>query len=63
MERLFNLLNGIYPMSAELQNYIASNLKSRKLKRKEFLLKKHQVNTIGSFVKMTSAGDIFEDSN
>lgn len=50
MERLFDLLNGVYPMSTGLQNYLANNLKSRKLKKKEFLLRKNQVNTIGSFV-------------
>jgi len=50
MEALFNLFNDIYPMSSELQNYISTNSKRRKLKKKELLLKKSQTNTIGAFL-------------
>jgi hypothetical protein len=50
MEALFNLFNAIYPMSPELQNYISKHLKHRVLKKKELLLKKGHINSIGSFL-------------
>lgn len=50
MEALFELFNTIYPMSEGLQDYIVKHLKRRELKKREFLLKKNQTNTIGSFL-------------
>lgn len=50
MKELFELLNAIYPMSSELQNYIIKNLKHRTLKKRELLLKKNHINTIGSYL-------------
>ncbi|MCS3801062.1 Crp/Fnr family transcriptional regulator [Niastella sp. OAS944] len=50
MEALFKLLNDIYPMSSGLQDYIFTHLKRRELKRKELLVKKNEINTIGSFL-------------
>lgn len=50
MKALFDQFNAIYPMSTELQNYISKHLKSRKLKKREFLLRNGQTNSIGSFL-------------
>lgn len=50
MEALFELFDSIYPMSIGLQDYLARHLKSRKLKRKDFLVMKGQTNSIGSFL-------------
>ncbi|WP_207515959.1 Crp/Fnr family transcriptional regulator [Longitalea luteola] len=50
MEALFQQFNSIHPMSDELQRFILKNLKMRKLKKRELLLKKGQTNSIGSFL-------------
>ena len=50
MEALFEIFSQIHPMSSGLQDYIIKHLKCRKLKKKELLLKKHQTNSIGSFL-------------
>ncbi|WP_205514320.1 Crp/Fnr family transcriptional regulator [Longitalea arenae] len=50
MEALFNLFDSIYPMSSGLQDYLSTNLKSRKLKKGELLVKKGHICTIGSFL-------------
>ena len=50
MEAIFKIFNEIYPVSVDLQNYIHQNLKRRTLRKKEFLLKEHQTNSVGSFL-------------
>ncbi len=50
MDDLLTLFNSIYPVSEDLQNYLTRNLKYRKLKKRELLVKKQQVNSIGSFL-------------
>lgn len=50
MEALFEIFNSIYPISNGLQDYLATHLKSRKLKKRELLVMKGQVNSIGSFL-------------
>jgi CRP/FNR family transcriptional regulator, anaerobic regulatory protein len=50
MEAIFEVFNSIYPVSKDLATYLASNIKCLQLKKGEFLVKKHRVNTIGSFV-------------
>lgn len=50
MDALFEIFNSIYPMSNGLRNYLAKHLKSRKLKKREFLVLKGQTNSIGSFL-------------
>lgn len=52
MEALFELLNTVYPMSSELQDYLAKHLKRRELKKRELLVKKYQTNSIGSFLNV-----------
>jgi CRP/FNR family transcriptional regulator, anaerobic regulatory protein len=47
---IFDLFNSIYPMTPELQKYISDHLKVRKLKKRELLLKKGQINSVGSFL-------------
>lgn len=44
MEQLFNHLNSIYPLTDKLAAYLATNLKTRNLKKKEFLLKQGHVS-------------------
>ena len=39
MEALLNFLNGIHPLSDGLQNYLFEILKTKELKKKDFLLK------------------------
>ena len=50
MDALFAQFNAIYPMSDGLQEFLAAHLKRRELKRGEFLVKKGNVNTVGSFL-------------
>lgn len=50
MEALFKLFNDIYPMSSDLQDYIAKHLKVRELKKRELLLKNGRINSFGSFL-------------
>ena len=51
MEKMFKILNSIYPMSEGLRDYIASHLKSVKLPKKHLLLKPEQVSDKMYFVE------------
>lgn len=51
MEALLNYLNGIAPLSKELVQFLAQNLESLSLKKKEYLLKKGQVCNKISFIQ------------
>lgn len=44
MEKLLNFLNSIYPFSDSLTEYLAVNLKTKNLSKKEYLLKQGHVS-------------------
>ena len=50
MEALFEIFDSIHPMSSGLQDYLVRHLKSRKLKKREYLVMKGHTNSIGSFL-------------
>lgn len=50
METLLQMLNGIHPLSAELQTHLKIILKTKKLKKREYHLKKGHVCSTIAFI-------------
>jgi CRP-like cAMP-binding protein len=51
METLFQKLNAIYPLSGSLKDYLVQNLKEKKLRKKELLLKAGRICSNTWFVE------------